>query len=499
MQRLTSFSLSPSQMLMIATMLGFVGTLRAQTSTPASEAEVQQLREEVRALRQELAEMHTEIHKGPASPGITNGTHVDKFESAATGGTTATFSTVAQDNTSNNVSVATQSQPASTAEKERTTLPAGTTLNLTVDGYYGWNFNRPVGRVNLLRAYDVSANNFSLNQASVIIERAPDVNTGRRWGARLDLQFGQATATLQGSPANELRPSVYQNVFQAYGTYIVPVGSGLNIDFGKFASSLGIEGNYTKDQINYSRSFWFDFLPFYHTGVRANYKFNDKFALNYWIVNGTQQTESVNNFKDQFFGLTIQPAKSMTWNMNYYVGQEHRDVTQILVPGAPVTPGAQPGISITPIFPAPDGKLHIFDTYVSWQATKRTSLAAEADYVIQRLWQDAAPGRSSAPSHTDGGALYVRYQLTRRSAIAARAEYVSDRGGQFTGITQALKENTLTYDYKLGDGFILRPEWRRDFSNRPYFLTRAPGVLKKDQNTATVGLIWAWGGKEGAW
>ena len=106
----------------------------------------------------------------------------------------------------------------------------GATINVSVDGYYDWNFNEPVGRVNLLRAYDVSSNAFSLNQAAMIFERAADVDAGRRYGARLDLQFGQATATLQGNPSNEPRPTIYRNIFQAYGTYVVPVGSGLTVD-----------------------------------------------------------------------------------------------------------------------------------------------------------------------------------------------------------------------------------------------------------------------------
>src|SRR5262245_37783300 len=35
-----------------------------------------------------------------------------------------------------------------------------TTFNLMIDGYYGYNFNKPVGRINLLRAYDVLSNSF---------------------------------------------------------------------------------------------------------------------------------------------------------------------------------------------------------------------------------------------------------------------------------------------------------------------------------------------------
>jgi len=408
------------------------------------------------------------------------------------GEATATSSNVA--NQPNNGT----SQEKSSASEEHSILDflRDTTINLSLDGYYGYNFNNPIGRVNLLRAYDVLSNAFSLNQASVIFERAPDVAAGRRFGARIDLQFGQATETLQGNPFNEQRPQVYRNIFQAYGTYVFPFGKGLTVDFGKWASSLGIESNYTKDQMNYSRSFWFNFLPFYHMGVRANYKVNDALAVNYWVTNGTQQTEPFNGFKDQLFGLAIQPHKTVSWTVNYYLGQEHPDVVPVANTG--VVP-LQPGLSFEPIRPAPDGRLHIFDSYVTWQPTSRLTLALEGDYVIQRLWKDDAPGQSAAPSHVTGGAAYARYQLTPRMAVAGRAEYLSDRGGMFSGVTQAIKENTLTFEYKLPNGFLTRLEWRRDFSNQPYFFTDRQGVFSKDQNTATIGLIWWWGRKEGSW
>jgi hypothetical protein len=386
------------------------------------------------------------------------------------------------------------SQLSSTPGSSRSaaSLLAGTTVNFLLDGYYGYDFNKPIGRVNLLRAYDVSSNAFSLNQADVVLENAADLAHGKRFGLRLDLQYGQATATLQGNAANEPRPDVYRAIFQAYGTYILPVGKGLTVDFGKWASSLGLEGNYTKDQMNYSRSFWFNFLPFYHMGARLNYKLNDAIGLNYWITNGTQQTEPFNGFKDQLFGLNIQPHKDVAWTVNYYLGQEHPDVQ--FLPGSTATnlPNEQ-GVPFQPIPNAPSGKLHIIDSYVTWQASSKLILALEGDYVIQRLLT------SSAPSHTSGAAGYARYQLTPKLGVAARTEYLSDRGGLFTGITQAIKEDTFTFEQKVADGLILREEWRRDASNRPYFLTDTLGLLKKEQNTATIGLVWWFGGKEGAW
>jgi hypothetical protein len=383
------------------------------------------------------------------------------------------------------------------ADRDTLDFLHGTTINVTLDSYYEYNFNAPVGRVNLLRAYDVLSDNFSLNQADVILEHAPDPSAGQRWGGRLDLQFGQATDTLQGNPTNEPRPDIYRNIFQAYGTYVAPVGNGLTVDFGKWSSSLGIEGNYTKDQMNYSRAFFFDFLPFYHMGLRASYPVNDQLTLNYWVVNGTNQAEATNAFKDELFGFVAKPHKTVAWTMNYYLGQEHPDRVEVSFPTSPIP--VQPGLNFLPISPAPNGRTHIFDNYATWQATTNLTFALEGDYEIERLWRTTAPGESSAPSHVDGGAAYLHYQFTPKIGLALRSEYLSDRGGLFSGITQALKENTVTFDYKLSNGFLMRYEWRRDFSNQPSFFTSTEGVLSKQQNTATVGLVWWWGRKEGSW
>jgi hypothetical protein len=123
----------------------------------------------------------------------------------------------------------------------------------------------------------------------------------------------------------------------------------------------------------------------------------------------------------------------------------------------------------------------------------KLTLAGEVDYVINRV------DEFSPPSRVTGGAAYARYQFTPAFAIAARGEYLSDRGGLLSGLTQALKETTLTADFRVADGFLLRGEWRRDFSNREFFLTDTPGIRKTEQNTATVGLIWWFGRKQGGW
>ena len=484
------------------------GRAQAGSQAPASAEEVKQLREVVQSLLTRVTQLENELEQRPPAADA-------RLEPAATlsnGGPSnaasaayASPSTEAAPAATLNVAASAQGASLEASKGQNNAVDRaildylnGATLNFALDEYYSYNFNKPVGRVNALRAYDVLSNNISLNQADVVFERAPNVDAGQRFGVRVDLQFGQATDTLQGNPLNEPRPDIYRNIFQAYGTYVAPIGNGLTIDVGKWGSSIGIEGNYTKDQMNYSRAYWFDFLPFYHMGVRAAYKVNDKLTLNYWIVNGTNQAEATNGFKDELFGFTATPTKKITWNVNYYLGQEHPD-RAIVSSSGPIP--VQPGLTFQAITPAPNGKLHIFDSYVSWQAAPKLTLALEGDYVIQRLWKNTntALGQSSAPSHTIGGAGYAKYQFSPKFAVAGRVEYLSDRGGMFSGITQALKETTATFDYKLTEGFLMRYEWRRDFSNQPSFFTDKNGVLSKEQQTATVGIVWWVGRKEGAW
>jgi len=178
--------------------------------------------------------------------------------------------------------------------------------------------------------------------------------------------------------------------------------------------------------------------------------------------------------------------------MNYYAGREQRDVVADLNPTFPGLP-TQPGLPTEIIRPVPKGRFHVLDVYLTWNATEKLTLAGEIDYVINRIEE------SSSPTRVTGGAAYARYQFTPLFALAARGEYLSDRGGLFSGLTQALKETTLTADFKVANGFLLRGEWRRDFSNQAFFLTEVPGIRKKEQNTATVGLVWWMGRKEGAW
>jgi len=325
--------------------------------------------------------------------------------------------------------------------------------------------------VNLFRAYDTRANTFSIQQAAIVLESAPDRERGRSIGLRLDLQFGQATETLQGSPANEPRPDAYRNLWQAYGSYVFPGSHAVRMDFGKFGSSLGIETNYAKDNPNFSRALLFAFLPFYHNGLRLQIPVTDKVSLSYMLTNGIQQTEDFNNFKSNQFMAVITPVKSVSWTVNYYTGQEQPDH------GAP---------------DGPNGWFHVFDTYVTYAPTANVSLAADVNHTVNQVHAGDPFGALT------GFGGYARYQIAAPAAAALRYEYLNDDGGLFGGARQVLQEITITLEHKLADGFLVRGEFRSDWSDHASFPTQ-DATLNTRQNTLLVGLVWWMGGKSGVW
>jgi len=148
-----------------------------------------------------------------------------------------------------------QQSEAPAVQEQSDDLWRGLVFGATIETFYQYNWNRPPDRVLPLRAYDTRANTFAIQQAALIVDAAPDPEVGRRFGGRVDLQFGMATDTVQGNPANEPRPDAYRHLWQVYGTYVMPVGpNGLQVDAGKYASMLGYETNYAKDNQAFSRA-----------------------------------------------------------------------------------------------------------------------------------------------------------------------------------------------------------------------------------------------------
>ena len=131
----------------------------------------------------------------------------------------------------------------------------------TLDGYFGYNLNKPQSQRNLYRNFDFKHNQFSLNYAEISVEQKPSDTLPV--GYRADVGFGDAATWVHATePAG---PDVFRYLQQAY---VSASHKKVQADFGKFVTWNGAEVIETKDNWNYSRSILFSWaIPYYHFGV----------------------------------------------------------------------------------------------------------------------------------------------------------------------------------------------------------------------------------------
>ncbi len=326
------------------------------------------------------------------------------------------------------------------------------TLSGLIDLYYSLNFNHPASRTNQLRNFDVKANQFSLNMAKLTLEHAPAPA-----GFRIDLGFGRAFDIVHGS---ETGPEIFRNIEQAFFSYKFARARGLQVDLGKFVTSAGAEVTETNANWNYSRSLLFSYaIPYYHFGLRAAMPVYGPFSAGVQLVNGWNNVEDNNAGKT--VGLTgAITTPRFTWFHNYYTGNEKPDGEK--------------------------GRRNLHDMTLLLTLTPRLNSYINFDYGVERL-------TTNGKARWVGIAGAARYAVSRWFAVAPRIEWFNDADGFTTGTAQRLKEGTLTLELKMKAGLLSRLEYRRDWSNTPFFdRGHAPGVCRK-QDTLLAGFVASFG------
>ena len=321
-----------------------------------------------------------------------------------------------------------------------------------VDTYYGYNFNRPASRKDGLRNFDVNHNQFSLSLLELSVLRQPDP-----LGFRVDLNFGDIAKMVHAAEPGG--SDVFQYLQQAYLSYKAPLGKGLSIDFGKFVTQHGAEVIKVKDNYNYSRSLLFSWaIPYYHMGGRARYTFSDKFEAAAYVVNGWNNVVDNNAAKTYGFQAVLNPTKKLNIVQNYMAGPEQNNDT--------------------------NEWRHLWDTTVTYTFSPSFSMMANYDYGMDR--------QLGSRVRWQGIAGYARVQVTPWFAVSPRLEWYGDPQGFTTSLAQNVKEATFTTEFKVKDSLLLRAEYRQDWSNRPFF-ERHDNSLSKNQQTATIGIVYILG------
>jgi Putative beta-barrel porin-2, OmpL-like. bbp2 len=330
--------------------------------------------------------------------------------------------------------------------------PAPTPVTYTgfVDAYYSYNFANPNSMQNEFRNFDFNENQFVLSLAELVIQKAASPV-----GFRMDIDYGRTNDIVQSGGASTLN-----FIQQAYVTAVLPWGSGLTVDVGKFVTHMGYEVIESNGNWNYSRSFMFAYsIPYYHTGMRLTYPISNTFTAALHIVNGWNGV--IDNNKDKSVGLqlTYSPTASTSVLFSGMIGNEQPTGA----PGAPTDVG---------------------EIIVTQTVNDNLSLAIDADYGQVR------PGGTGNPLRMwKGVSAYGRYTLDSLTAFALRLETYNDGYNTVLGNPKAtLNEVTLTYERKIFGQMLARVEVRDDMSNVPAFDKNALAT-EKGQVTGLVGLV----------
>jgi hypothetical protein len=333
-------------------------------------------------------------------------------------------------------------------------------VHALVDLYLVHNFNAPPSGQNQLRAFDYE-NGPSLGILRVTLAHRPG-----SLGFRIDADVGDlANVYYADDPLAVRNPGVARwlsRLEQAFVTAVAPLGRGLTIDVGKFATPVGLEDNEALPNWNYSRSFLFTFAePSVHSGARASYVVSPKLDVAAFWVNGWD-TNFVggNTMRTCAAAARWKPRDDLELVLVDMVGWE-RAPTQL----------ANPRLTLR----------NVVDFYAVYKPLRWLALALTADYGYDRARGGVSFG---------GVAAYARLLAGRAFAFALRGEYYDDRDGFTTGTPQQLGEVTATVEAHGKRGkleLVARVEYRHDRSTALVF--DAAGGARATQDTLTIALM----------
>ncbi|RPH70179.1 MAG: porin [Myxococcaceae bacterium] len=316
-------------------------------------------------------------------------------------------------------------------------LPLGIQLHGAVDVYADVNFNGPADHSNWIPGVGTTAkraNEASVNLVSVELVKDPEPVGFHLWlaaGTGADVvHLGELVGPSAG-------PDVWRYVQQASVAAKVPVGRGLVIEGGIYPSHIGFEGLASQGNWTYTRGWMGELSPYYQTGIKLSYAFDDSWSAQLHVLNGWQRIGDNNNGKA--IGTQVAwKAGPSTLTFNTFFGPELDN---------------------------DNGHWRFFGDIV-WVLALNASmqLAVTADAGLQQR-----PNIDAATWHAAG--VYVRHQFSPKWATSVRGEYYRDSDGYITGVAQTLVEGTLTLECRPWEILILKLEGRYDHSTASVFNT----------------------------
>ena len=310
---------------------------------------------------------------------------------------------------------------------------------------YSYNFNEPNDNLNDFRVYDDDDNSFKFDTGELVIKK--DATNVGDVGFRTDLTYGFSNPQNNRS-AGGPNSSTDGDDFDlqiGFVQYNAPVGNGLLIDFGKFATHVGAEVMDGYDGWNYtfSRSFLFNFGPFTHTGIRMQYAVSDTIGVLAMVSNGIDNQTDNNSAKGFGGQISWIPSDNVTLFFNYFGTAED-----------------QAGDTNNT-----DDLRNYYDVVADIGLTEQLSLNLNFVYGTE----DNARG-TNLDAEWWGFSGIVRYDVNEWFSLNFRGQIFDDEDGVRTGSNaaptiQTLTAFTITPEIRVSNNMVIRAEYRHDDSD----------------------------------
>jgi hypothetical protein len=348
-----------------------------------------------------------------------------------------------------------------------------------IENSYVWNLDHMGPHtVNNLRYYDFDTG-YTFNIAELSLKKDPSDRYPFGFGlvttAGIDSQKNHAIGIFRGRDDTfPFRNTEKYDLQEAYGSGRLPVGNGLTLRAGKWATLVGYEVLEAPNDLNFSRSFLYTLgTPYTHVGALLSYPVTDWVSVTVGLIDGWDNAE-INHWGRSFIGqFAFSPVKDLTANLNWIEGPEQ------------LTSNHHPR--------------WLVDGVVTWTGLKPFTLGFNLDLAGQSDEPSlVATGRQHTQAYWWGVAGYATYDWTDKLRTALRLEYFADPQGVRNGVTApgthlSLGEVTITLQYKIWRGLVGRLEFRHDSASQEVFNPPRYGLppTSKNQNTLTVDMYYS--------
>jgi len=293
-----------------------------------------------------------------------------------------------------------------------------------------------------------------------------------RWGMEFGLQTGVDTEGLVTSPPPPAEEPVsnadaLRHLYRANFSYLFSAKHGIRVTGGLLNSYIGYESYLAIENINYTRGYLTDNVPYFLVGVKTTCSPSDAVDLGFYVVTGFNYLSNPNDDPAYGFRLAWQVSQRLSLQQNIYYGPDQADTSL-------------------------EFWRFLSDTIVEWK-TERFLLAAAIDFGTEK--QAVDPGQPRADWLS--GALWARWLIGERWSIGLRPEFFRDDHGLMTGGEQTLRAYTATLKYEVQPArhnrLVATLEIRTDRSTGDGggFYEGPENELVGNQNLVLLGLLWS--------